>query len=504
MITPPRLALFTLTLALAACRADTATRQQASSAAPVRTAQAALEQVPAELSVAHFGEMRLEGTDFRLENVQEEHAAYVRHTVSYRSNGLRITGILNMPKGEGPFPLLVLNHGYIDPAVYTNGRGLRREQDFLARRGFAVLHTDYRGHAGSDPSPDTRKLYDAGLEYAMDSANAILALREAALPRIDTQRVGMLGHSMGGGVTLNILTARPELVRAAVLYAPVHADAFENFLRWRADRDDDDRTAETFGTVRADHAEEWDALSSQTHLGRVAAPVLVFHGTNDRDVPFSWSQDLTRNLAAARKQVALVSYPGEGHEFAPRFADFMERTAAFFARELASPAPLPLYDAARATKKPFGIHIDPATSPVQPERFAGYHMGVDFELLPGEDPHALTVTALCDGTVLFAGSADGYGGVVAQSCSLGDGEITVLYGHLAPRRMLVAKGDSVIAGQALGVLGKGETPETDGERAHLHLAAHRGAALELRGYAARADDLSAWRDPLGLFPAFAD
>jgi hypothetical protein len=28
---------------------------------------------------------------------------------------------------------VILNHGYIDPAIYTNGRGLKREQDYLAR-----------------------------------------------------------------------------------------------------------------------------------------------------------------------------------------------------------------------------------------------------------------------------------------------------------------------------------------------------------------------------------
>jgi uncharacterized protein len=57
---------------------------------------------------------------------------------------------MNIPIRKGKYPLVILNHGYIDPAVYTLGRGLKREQDFLARNGFAVLHTDYRNHAFSD------------------------------------------------------------------------------------------------------------------------------------------------------------------------------------------------------------------------------------------------------------------------------------------------------------------------------------------------------------------
>ena len=48
----------------------------------------------------------------------------------------------------GRHPAVVLAHGYIDPAVYVSGQGMRREQDWLARAGYVVLHVDYRNHAG--------------------------------------------------------------------------------------------------------------------------------------------------------------------------------------------------------------------------------------------------------------------------------------------------------------------------------------------------------------------
>ena len=79
--------------------------------------------------------------------------AYTRYFVTYRSDDLRISGVLNVPSGRGPFPTLVLNHGYIDPADYVNGQGLLREQDYLARAGYVVLHTDYRNHAQSGRAP---------------------------------------------------------------------------------------------------------------------------------------------------------------------------------------------------------------------------------------------------------------------------------------------------------------------------------------------------------------
>jgi uncharacterized protein len=291
---------------------------------PLAVREQPLEQLPSELSLMHFSRMRLEGTDFALGDVLARTDAYTRYAISYRSNGLLITGILNIPNGEGPYPLLIFNHGFISPAVYTQGRGLKREQDALARKGFAVLHTDYRGHAGSDESPMTQNVYDGNLEYAMD-----------AIPDVDPERVGMLGHSLGGGVTLAIATARPDLIDAAVLYAPVNANAWENFTRWRSKREEGDRTIAAFGT-REENPTFWNALSPQTYLTQIDDPVLLFHGSLDRDVPKTWSDHLAEQLREAGKNITYIEYEGEGHEFVPQWPDFMEKTAAFFRQHLYS------------------------------------------------------------------------------------------------------------------------------------------------------------------------
>lgn len=300
-----------------------------SNPSPIPYPPSPIEQVPAELSIKHFSNMRLQGSGLTLSAVLAQNEAYTRYAIEYASNGLTISGILNIPRGEGPFPLVLLNHGYILPEVYTRGRGLKREQDYLARQGLAVLHSDYRGHGPSDPSPDTREIYDAGLEYSMDVINAINAVKAANLPQIDASRIGMLGHSMGGGVTLNIITAYPDLIDAAVLYAPVHADAWENFNRWWDLRDEEDRTITALGT-RDENPTDWDKLSSLSYLHAIKTPILLFQGTNDKDVTAEWSDFLASRLQKADKDIIYVMYPGEGHEFGFRWNDFMEQTAEFF------------------------------------------------------------------------------------------------------------------------------------------------------------------------------
>ena len=50
---------------------------------------------------------------------------------------------------------------------------------------------------------------------------------------------------------------------------------------------------------------------------------------SDKDVPKEWSDTLAVNLRAAAKDVEYIEYEGEGHEFGPKWTDFMEKTVNF-------------------------------------------------------------------------------------------------------------------------------------------------------------------------------
>ncbi len=146
----------------------------------------------------------------------------------------------------------------------------------------------------------------------------------------------------------------------------------------------------------------------------------------------------------------------------------------------------------RVTKKPFGIYITPATSPVQPENFSGYHTGVDFETFTDEQNSDVAIKAVCDGKLLLKRTATGYGGVAVQSCTLNDQAVTVVYGHMRLSSMKQQVGETLKAGDQLGVLGTGFSSETDGERKHLHLGIHKGATVNITGYVTNKASLDNW------------
>ena len=201
-----------------------------------------------------------------------------------------------MPTGKGPFPAVVLNHGYIEPSVYVTGQGLAREQDWLARAGFVVLHTDYRGHAAGDPATTSSR--ETRLGYTRDSINAVLALEK--LPYVDPDKMAMLGRSMGGGVTLNALVAAPGLVDAAVVYASVSSRFLDNLRHFTLPNRPEAAQAlyDRFGTPQEAPA-FYRGLSSRTYFDRITEPVLIHHGTADDTCPIRWSRTTQRLLREA-------------------------------------------------------------------------------------------------------------------------------------------------------------------------------------------------------------
>ena len=232
---------------------------------------------------------------------------------------------------------MILNHGYFPPEEYTNGYGFGREQKYFARQGYAVLHIDYRGYAFSDKDPEAltgRRFSYTG--YSTDAINAILALKNAKLNYLDLDRVGMFGHSMGGGVTLNAILARPDFIKAAVMWGPVSADYEDNYRKWTANRMTSESIAlfETeFGPLN--QRDSFSALSPIKYLNRLKTPLLVQHGTADESCPIEWSQNLNQELKSIGANYNYIEYEGYPHVFwNNKWEQAIKDSANFFSEHL--------------------------------------------------------------------------------------------------------------------------------------------------------------------------
>ena len=150
----------------------------------------------------------------------------------------------------------------------------------------------------------------------------------------------------------------------------------------------------------------------------------------------------------------------------------------------------------RITKKPFGIYITPQNSPISPERFTGYHTGVDVEYQ--DITSDVPVYAIADGKIVLSETASGYGGVFMAEIGIDGKPHNVLYGHIRPSS-LPKTGQEFKKGEKLALLGTGFSKETDNERKHLHFAVLSDTRDDIKGYVQNKSELSGWIDPLVYF-----
>jgi len=126
--------------------------------------------------------------------------------VFYPSGSLRIQAYLYKPAGDGPFPVVIYNHGSRDGRERTSEPFLHVGK-MLTQAGYAVLVPERRGYGMSDGSAwrqevgnDQSRLITRLQAETDDVLAALDYLR--SVPFADTSRIGIMGWSFGGIVTM--------------------------------------------------------------------------------------------------------------------------------------------------------------------------------------------------------------------------------------------------------------------------------------------------------------
>lgn len=261
-----------------------------------------------------------------------ENSLFARHLIRYPSDGLDIYGFANIPAIEGPLPVIIAIHGYIEPEVYNTLDYTTRYADDLARRGFLVIHPNLRNYPPSDAGEN---LFRVGM--AVDILNLIALVRQTAgipgtlLEKGDPGKIGLWGHSMGGGISTRVMTI-DENVAAVVLYAAMSGDEQQNFEAI-FDWSDGERGLEELGVPERALAR----ISPENYFHRVRAAVSIHHGLSDELVPVQWSEDTCQQLSDVGVTVECIFYPGQPHTFwGEEDLVFMENAAIFFRENLSA------------------------------------------------------------------------------------------------------------------------------------------------------------------------
>ncbi len=245
---------------------------------------------------------------------------------------------MTIPNGEPPekgWPVIIFNHGYIPPSTYRSTERYVDYVDALARNGYIVFRSDYRGHDRSEGQ--ARGAYGFP-DYTVDILNAVASMK--TYPDADPDRIGMWGHSMGGFITLRCMVISKD-IKVGVIWAGVVAPYSDLMYKWPEQEFEVPEVANSWRTSMAaiygtpsQNPVFWDTISANSYLTDISGPLQLHHSTNDAEVPFGFSSTLYQQLLNADIPAELYIYENDNHNISNSFDTAMRRTIQYFDRYL--------------------------------------------------------------------------------------------------------------------------------------------------------------------------
>lgn len=193
--------------------------------------------------------------------------------VAFPSGTEQVVAHLALPKGQGPFPALVVIHEW-----WGLNDQIRDTADQLARQGYLSLALDlYRGKQTDDPGQAHELMRGLPEDRALRDLQAAFAYLKTR-PDVKADRIGSIGWCMGGGFSLKLAVAQPELAACAVYYGPLPTE--------------------------------------RASLEAIQAPVIGFFGDKDEGIPESSVLAFEKAMQELGKPAEVHIYRNAGHAFA--------------------------------------------------------------------------------------------------------------------------------------------------------------------------------------------
>ncbi len=237
-------------------------------------------------------EMALASTEFFQVNAQD---------------GVVLDGYLMKPVDFDPnkkYPIIFYVYGEAwGQTVQDRWRGNAFFWDqLLTQKGFLVASIDNRGTRAPKGREWRKQVYGAiGVLSSRDQSDALKEMAKR-WSFIDSERVGIWGHSGGGSMTLNMMFRYPEQYHVGISSAPVPDQKLYDTIY-----------QERYSGLLPDYEEGYKQGSPITHAKNLQGDLLLIHGTGDDNVHYQGAERLINELIKHNKQFDFMSYPNRSH-----------------------------------------------------------------------------------------------------------------------------------------------------------------------------------------------
>jgi uncharacterized protein len=312
-----------------------------------------------------------------LGNLQQvsRNADYTAYLTSYRSDGLKINGLLTVPVGippNGGWPAIVFVHGYIPPKQYSTLGSYQDYVDYLARNGFVVFKIDLRGNGTSEGQPaspyfgtgyviDTLNAY-AALQSAYNSSSAVSQTGISATPMVSTQsasktqqeiidinpkEIGLWGHSMAGNIVMRAWAVKPDIpavviwAGAGYTYTDLEKYKINDPSFQKSSVSTDSATLKLSQQIQKLYGKPdlnkpfWYDMAPVSFLSDLHGAIQLDQAKDDTVVNINYNRDLMKLLDKTSVPHMMYEYQTGGHNITgASFVPAMENTVVFYKKYL--------------------------------------------------------------------------------------------------------------------------------------------------------------------------
>ena len=250
-----------------------------------------------------------------------------------KSEVKKTTGMLSLPKGTGPFPVILMLRGYVDQKLYQTGVGTKNDSYFFADNGFITLAPDFLGYGKSDKEADN--IFESRFQTYTTTLSLLKTLQ--ANPELQMENakwkienIGLWGHSNGGQIALTVLEITGKN-HPAVLWAPV-SKPFPYSILYYTDESGDRGKFIRSELAKFENLYDVEKYSLTNYFDRINKDIniQIHQGTNDDAVPVAWTKTLVKNLEDQEITPEYYTYSGADHNLKPFWDLAIQRSLSFF------------------------------------------------------------------------------------------------------------------------------------------------------------------------------